>query len=198
MHFAPVTVLAVLSAATSALGATLALDPRAQLLQQSVDHFLAAPRFAVVGASGDDAKFGTIVFKTMLEMGLDAVPVNPYAPSSAGHPCVPSLEDLPNPEQTSVSIVTQPAVTLAILHQAIALGVPAVWLQPGAEDAAVLEFIASARAKGSHTMFIHSSANYTSDDRRRDDGDNGDDVTPTCRRGARSFETPDLISTLLR
>ena len=32
-------------------------------------------------------------------------------------------------------------MTLGILEQAKALDVPALWLQPGAEDAAVVEFI---------------------------------------------------------
>ncbi|KAJ7216344.1 CoA-binding protein, partial [Mycena pura] len=103
--------------------------------------FLSAPSFAVVGASDDPTKFGTIVLKTMLEKGLDVVPVNPFVPTSQGQPCLHSLADLPDPKHTSISVVTQPHVTLQILKQATELGIPAVWLQPGAEDAAVLDFI---------------------------------------------------------
>lgn len=76
-----------------------------------------------------------------------------------------SIADLPSPQETSISIVTPPKVspvypgrwiecapdpgtpsvapqvTLGILQQAKDLGIPAVWLQPGAEDDAVLAYI---------------------------------------------------------
>ncbi|KAJ7347901.1 CoA-binding protein, partial [Mycena albidolilacea] len=103
--------------------------------------FLSAPSFAVVGASDDETKFGTIVFKTMLEQGMDVVPINPFVVESQGRPCLDSLAEIADPGQTSISVVTQPSVTLKILRQAKDLGIFAVWLQPGAEDDAVLEFI---------------------------------------------------------
>ncbi|KAL7281501.1 hypothetical protein ACG7TL_004816 [Trametes sanguinea] len=57
-----------------------------------------------------------------------------------------TIADLPAPTQTSVHIITPPKashlhVTLGILEQAKALGVPALWLQPGAEDEAVVSYI---------------------------------------------------------
>ena len=48
--------------------------------------------------------------------------------------------DLPEPKRTSLSIVTPPAATRAILEQAKDAGVPAVWLQPGSFDVAGLEY----------------------------------------------------------
>lgn len=51
---------------------------------------------------------------------------------------MPSLRDLPDPRRTSVSIITPPAVTRRVLEEARALGVPAVWLQPGTFDDEVL------------------------------------------------------------
>ncbi|KAJ7017294.1 NAD(P)-binding protein [Mycena alexandri] len=105
--------------------------------------FLSAPSFAVVGASEDESKFGTIVFKTMLEQDLNAVPINPFVSESQGISCLDTLASLPDPAHTSISIVTQPAVTLQILQQASALGILAVWIQPGAQDDAVLQFLNS-------------------------------------------------------
>ena len=73
-----------------------------------------------------------------------------------------SLADLTSPQSTSISIVTPPKVspftpdgrlnalltparfsqvTLGILQQAKELGIPALWPQPGAEDAAVVDYI---------------------------------------------------------
>lgn len=71
---------------------------------------------------------------------------------------VGSISDLPSPSETSISVITPPKVcsflyfpentivthyqvTLGILEQAKALNVPALWLQPGAEDEAVVSYI---------------------------------------------------------
>ncbi|KAJ6480309.1 CoA binding domain-containing protein [Mycena sanguinolenta] len=156
------------------------------LLESKKQLFLSAPSFAVVGASDDDTKFGTIVFKTMLEQGLDVVPINPFVTESQGVPCLDSLAEIVDPARTSISIVTQPSVTLQILRQATALGIFAVWLQPGAEDDAVLDFIANANATGAPT-FIHSAARIRS---------RGANVSPPCNAG--NLSTPDVISTLER
>ncbi|CDO69166.1 hypothetical protein BN946_scf185042.g68 [Trametes cinnabarina] len=70
----------------------------------------------------------------------------PYPPSQKedeleGLKTVRTIADLPAPAETSVHIITPPKVTLSILEQAKALGVPALWLQPGAEDEAVIAYI---------------------------------------------------------
>ncbi|KAG8853811.1 hypothetical protein FRB96_007951 [Tulasnella sp. 330] len=54
---------------------------------------------------------------------------------------IASITDLPSPTTTSISIITPPKVTLGILKEAKALSIPAVWLQPGAEDAGVVEYV---------------------------------------------------------
>ncbi|KAJ7058975.1 CoA binding domain-containing protein [Mycena amicta] len=152
--------------------------PRDLSVSAKINLFLAAPSYAVVGASDDASKFGTVVLKTMLDKGLSAVPVNPFVSTSEGISCLDSLADLSNPAHTSVSVVTQPSVSLSILQQATALGVPMVWLQPGAQDAAVLAYIANATGTGG-TNFIFTTP----------------DQLPTCLVGDSS--APDIISTLL-
>ncbi|KAJ7198238.1 hypothetical protein C8J57DRAFT_1636170 [Mycena rebaudengoi] len=68
------------------------------------------------------------VFKTLLTKGVDVVPINP-------DPCLHSLADLPR-SVSHVDIHCHPALgTLESLKQAEDLGIFAVWLQPGAEDA---------------------------------------------------------------
>lgn len=166
---------------SASTGASLLVDSKKEL-------FLSAPSFAVVGASDDDSKFGTIVFKTMLEQGMDVVPINPFASESQGVPCLDSLAEIADPARTSISVVTPPSVSLSILRQASALGIFAVWLQPGAEDAAVLEFIANANAT---TSYIHSTAGGAF---RRSNGSAG--TLGPCITG--NPDAPDLISTLVR
>ena len=73
-------------------------------------------------------------------------PINPTSSSipvdGVSYPTVSSLSDLPGPDQSAygVSVITPPAVTLKTLEQAKALGIQAVFLQPGTFDDAVLEF----------------------------------------------------------
>lgn len=87
----------------------------------------------------------TPVFAWYLHHSIPAIPINPSAPhvTVPGHqpsdiPTVPSLSALPSPRETSVSIITPPAVTREVLEEARRLGVPSVWLQPGTFDDAVL------------------------------------------------------------
>jgi len=167
-----------------------ALCAASKVVESKTELFLSAPSFAVVGASDDETKFGTIVFKTMLEQGLDVVPINPFIAESQGIPCLASLAEIADPARTSISVVTQPSVTLQILRQASALGIFAVWLQPGAEDEAVLDFIANANSGG--TSYIHTIVPLSGMVRRQ----NG--TVPPCNGPGRSFDTPDLISTLVR
>lgn len=71
-------------------------------------------------------------------------PINPRAPEialpSETYSTVPSPRELPSPSQTSLSLVTPPAVSLKVLEDAHAVGVPAVWFQPGTFDDAVLAY----------------------------------------------------------
>lgn len=75
---------------------------------------------------------------------LPVTPINPVTPSInvAGTQLatIPSLSQLPDPSKTAVSIITPPHVTLEILKEAQQLGVPAVWLQPGTWDDAVIKY----------------------------------------------------------
>ncbi|PBK97717.1 NAD-P-binding protein [Armillaria gallica] len=119
--------------------------------------FLASPSFAVVGASKDQTKFGTKVLKWYQARDLDVKPVHPVCPLSPpsvgfsfslqkeseleGIATVQKISELSAPDQTSISVITNAKITLEILKEAKELSVPALWLQPGAEDAAVVEYI---------------------------------------------------------
>ncbi|KAI9338693.1 CoA-binding protein [Zopfochytrium polystomum] len=103
--------------------------------------FFQSQRFAVAGASADVSKFGYKVLRWYADRGLDVTPINPKTPAIDGITCTTSLRSLPEPTRTSLSVVTPPAVTLNVLKEAKELGIPAVWLQPGAENQAVMEWI---------------------------------------------------------
>ncbi|TBU31618.1 NAD(P)-binding protein [Dichomitus squalens] len=103
--------------------------------------FLSSPKYAVVGASKDQTKFGTKVLKWYQTREKDVTPVHPKEDELEGVKTVRSIGDLPSPSETSISIITPPKITLGVLEQAKALNVPALWLQPGAEDEAVVNYI---------------------------------------------------------
>ncbi|PHH92797.1 hypothetical protein CDD83_4956 [Cordyceps sp. RAO-2017] len=65
---------------------------------------------------------------------------------------MPSLSALPNPKETSVSIITPPVVTRGVLEEAKKLGIPAVWMQPGTFDDSVLQL---ALAEGAFQSVVY-------------------------------------------
>lgn len=133
-------------------------------MEAAAKMFFSSPRFAVVGASQDSQKFGykglrwlkvvvvivnlSLPSATVLAWYLErSLPVQPVTPSravitvsSTEYPTVSSPSTLPFPKETSLSIVTQPSITLQILREAKEAGIPYVWLQPGSFDDEGLEY----------------------------------------------------------
>lgn len=107
-------------------------------MQDLVQQFLAGDRFAVVGASTNRAKFGNKVLRCYQRNGFTVFPVNPRETEVEGLTAYPSLSDLPGPLH-GVSIITPPSVTELVVAEAVELGVPFVWMQPGAESDAAIE-----------------------------------------------------------
>ncbi|KAI5889076.1 NAD(P)-binding protein [Schizophyllum commune H4-8] len=117
-------------------------------MQQAIKKtFLSSPAFAVVGASKDQSKWGTKVLQWYKARDYKVTPVHPVEPELEGIPAVKTLADLPNPSQTSVSVITPAPITLKLLQQAKELNVPALWLQPGTFDNDVTSFIETSGLK---------------------------------------------------
>ncbi|KAH7160958.1 CoA binding domain-containing protein [Dactylonectria macrodidyma] len=112
--------------------------------EATVRKFFASSAFAVVGASSNPAKFGHRVFTWYLVHDLPVTPINPGSSTISAleqeHPTVSDVTALPNPKQTSLSIITPPSATLKVLQEAKKLGIPSVWLQPGSFDDEVMDF----------------------------------------------------------
>lgn len=102
-------------------------------LDDQINTFLAAPAFAVVGASDDSSKYGHRCYVCYLRNNRTAYPVNPNAKTVLGNPAFPNLASLPEKVE-SISIITPPPVTDQIIDEAIAEGVKNIWIQPGAES----------------------------------------------------------------
>ncbi|KAG5653521.1 hypothetical protein H0H81_012595 [Sphagnurus paluster] len=122
--------------------------------------FLATPSFAVVGASKDQTKVGNRILRWYQTREFNVTPVHPKEPELEGIKTITDISELPSPNATALSIITPPKVsaphcppptrapqkfptqvTLAVVEKAKELDVPFLWIQPGAEDEAVLDYI---------------------------------------------------------
>ena len=105
---------------------------------------LADPKttIALVGATDNPSKYGSVIYRDLTRKGYIVYPVNPNRSTVQGAPAYARLADLPS-KPTIVNVVVPPHVTLDILDEAEALGIRNIWLQPGAESPAVMERLTS-------------------------------------------------------
>lgn len=108
-------------------------------IEQQIEQFLASPAFGVVGASNNRNKYGNKVLRCYLQHDRRAIPVHPSASLIEAQTVCASVDQLPD-EVASLSLITPPAVTEKIVEQAAAKGIKNIWMQPGAESPAAIEF----------------------------------------------------------
>lgn len=116
-------------------------------------------RIGVAGASNNPEKYGNIIVRNLMKKGYTVLPLNPKEQSIEGLTVYHSLAELPKPVHI-LDVVTPPAATLKLLRDAAELGFPAVWLQDGSFDDAVLEFARTAPFKTVHDACIMVVSNY--------------------------------------
>ena len=104
----------------------------------NLDEAISKKVWAVVGATNRTEKFGYKIFMHLRKHGYTVYAVNPNVKGIDGSPCFASLSDLPAVPEI-VDFVVPEKVGLATLDECKALGIPAVWLQPGADTPAVVE-----------------------------------------------------------
>ncbi len=117
-------------------------------------------RYALVGASANEAKYGNIVFKDLRSAGLTVIPVNPKLKELDGVPAAAAVEEI-KPVPDVVVVVVPPSIGLDILRRAAAAGIKKFWFQPGAESDEIREEIeklgVTAMADGSCIMVARRS-----------------------------------------
>lgn len=95
---------------------------------------------AVVGATDDQHKYGSVIYRDLKHKGFEVYPVNPNRATVDGDTAYESLADLPE-APTIVNVVVPPKTTLRVLESARELGLWNVWIQPGAESPEVLTYL---------------------------------------------------------
>ena len=108
----------------------------AQLLQEPTT------TVAIVGATDNRHKYGSVIYRDLKSKGFTVYPVNPHRATVDGDTAYPDLGALPE-DPTIVNIVVPPNQTLSVLEDAAARGLWNVWIQPGAENDAVYEYLDS-------------------------------------------------------
>jgi hypothetical protein len=112
------------------------MDPITALLYES------DPVIAVVGATDNLNKYGAIIYRDLKAKGYRVLPVNPRRDTVDGDIAYPDLGSLPETPDI-VNIVVPPQRTLHVLDKAEELGIENIWIQPGAEDQAVMDRLQS-------------------------------------------------------
>lgn len=106
---------------------------------QLISDFVERRVWAVVGASQNPAKFGYRVFRNLQEAGYVVYAVNPRGGELLQNPVYPTLADLPEPPEV-VDTVVPPAVTEQIVKEMHEQGLSRVWMQPGSESEAAIDY----------------------------------------------------------
>lgn len=95
---------------------------------------------AVVGATDNAMKYGSVIYRDLKRKGYTVFPVNPNRTEVDGDKAYPSLDELPE-SPTIVNIVVPPTAAIRVLKKSLELGLKNVWLQPGAESPESLAFL---------------------------------------------------------
>jgi hypothetical protein len=111
------------------------MDPISELLNEG------DPVIAVVGATDNPTKYGSVIYRDLKAKGYRVYPVNRARDTVDGDPAYPDLGELPV-KPDIVNIVVPPPRTLEVLDRAAELGIDNIWVQPGAEDHEVMNRLA--------------------------------------------------------
>ena len=93
---------------------------------------------AILGASGDRAKYGNKAVRAYAQAGYHVYPVNPKEKEIEGWRVFPSLSDVPVEELARVSVYLPPKIGLQLLPEIARKTVGDVWFNPGAESHEIL------------------------------------------------------------
>lgn len=103
---------------------------------------------AVIGASANRDKFGNKALRAFERQGYRVIPINPTEAEVEGHKTYASVLDVPG--TIDMATVYVPArAGVGVMEELAKKGVGEVWLNPGADEDAVVE---RARALGLKTI----------------------------------------------
>ena len=93
---------------------------------------------AVVGASNDRRKFGNKALRAYQSEGHTVIPINPHEAQAEGIKAYASVLDVPGPIDMA-RVYVQPEIATRLLDEFEQKQIPEIWINPGAEDDALME-----------------------------------------------------------
>jgi predicted CoA-binding protein len=107
---------------------------------------------AIIGASANRAKYGNKALRAFEKQGYTVIPINPNESEVEGHKTYASVLDVPG--AIDMATVYVPGdVGVRVMDDLAKKGIAEVWLNPGADEDAV---VARARALGLKTVIACS------------------------------------------
>jgi predicted CoA-binding protein len=97
---------------------------------ETIRSAITSKRIAVVGMSSNELRASHFVGYYLMRNGYEVIPVNPRETEILGHPCYPSIADVPG-DIDLVDVFRDPSAVPEIAEQAVAKGVSYMWLQFG-------------------------------------------------------------------
>ena len=94
---------------------------------EQIQEFLKQRRIAVAGVSRDPKDFSRMLFAELLKRGCDVTPVNPNADFIGNTRCYPRLTSIET-ALDGVLVMTPHTQTAQVCDDAIAIGVPRLWM----------------------------------------------------------------------
>ena len=93
---------------------------------------------AVVGASSNRQKFGNRALRAFQHQGHTVIPINPNETEVEGLTAYKSVLDVPGAIDMA-TVYVQPDVGVQVMDELARKGIREVWLNPGADDDAVID-----------------------------------------------------------
>jgi len=122
-------------------------------MQEMIKEFMSQKRFAIIGATDNPKKYGYEIFKNLKRRGYEVYPVNPRLKELEGTKCYPSLSDI-LVKVDVVDFVVPPAVAGKVLKECKKLELTRIWLQPGSESEAAIDFCRKNNLKVVHDVCV--------------------------------------------
>jgi len=95
---------------------------------------------AVAGASDNPEKFGHAIYRDLKRKGYRVFPVNPNRETVDGDTAYPTIQSLPDTPDI-VNLCITPDACLSVAQECLRIGIMDIWLQPGAENNMVLNYL---------------------------------------------------------
>ena len=94
--------------------------------QAMIDEFLSQRRIAIVGVSRNQSDYSRAIFRKFLQLGYDAVPVNPGTPEIEGIACYTNVREI-QPAPDAILLMIPPAAMQKELEDCALSGVKRIW-----------------------------------------------------------------------